>query len=269
MLRRFFNIVVAVLTLGLVRLEKKTAVARRTAAVDQKARTVAKARSSLGTLGGHARIQAQEVQRLEEELRAATSRKTYFLKQVQSAAPDSPEVAEAKDQARRYHLQVTQITGTLNVARTELQNITREYEQAKALVLSAQSDVQDARKQGQRLERRLETAERRHDLVEATASLRGLGGLGDELSAIDQQLNDQVAQLEGATLVAADLAAAETAERQLDIKIAHAQADEDFERELLALESQVADAPALDIPALPTGEVRETVPAKPRSRKAH
>lgn len=282
MIKRIWRIFVAVITLGIVRLENKNAQAIRNTIIDEKVAQVAKAEQGLGELAGAVRAQTREVDRLEQEHKTLTQRKTHFLGIVKASAPESPEAAQAKQKALGYHRELAGVTNDLNVARQELTRLANEYEASKQLIVDARSSVKDAKKKGARLAQRQKSAQRREQLVKTTSSLRGFHGVGDDLAALDEQIEAGIDALEGAAFVAADMASQELAERQLDAQIAQTETDAAFEAELAAMEadtSEVIDVdatPVADTPVLPersesTRELpsfepdsvreRETVPA--------
>ena len=176
---------------------------------------------------------------------------------VKAKAAGSPEAAQAKTAALSYHRQLADIIETLNAARVELTRLANEYEASKALIVQARGDVRTAKKRGVQLEQRRKSATRREQLVRTTSSLRGLGGIGDDLAALDEQIEDGIDALEGAAYVAADMASQELGERQLDAQIAQGETDAAFEAELAAMEadtSEVIDVEPIqraDTPALP------------------
>ena len=255
MLKRIWRVFVAIITLGLVKLENKNAGAIRATIIDEKVGQVAQAEQGLGDLAGAVRSQTREVSRLEGESNTLTGRKSHFLGVVKASAAGSPEATTAKNKALSYHRQLTDITNDLNVARTELQRLANEYEASKSLIVQARTDVKDAKKKGARQDQRLKSAKRREQLVKTTSSLRGLGGIGDDLANLDDQIELGIDALEGAAFVAADMASQEMGERQLDAQIAQAETDASFEAELAAMEaddSEVVDVtPVADTPVLP------------------
>lgn len=255
MIKRIWRIFVAVITLGIVRLENKNASAIRATIIDEKVGQVAQAERGLGELAGAVRSQTREVDRLEKEHRTLTQRKAHFLGVVKASASGSPEATTAKNQALSYHRQLSDVTNDLNVARTELTRLANEYEASKQLIVQARTDVKTAKKKGARQDQRLKSAKRREQLVKTTSSLRGLGGIGDDLAALDDQIESGIDALEGAAFVAADMASNELAERQLDAQIAQQETDAAFEAELAAMEaddSEVVDvSPVADTPVLP------------------
>lgn len=245
MLKRFFRVIVAILTLGLVRLEKSTAGARRERLVDEKVQQVAKAREGLGKLQGEVRRQARTVQQLEERKASVERRKAHFLQQL-TACQVEAEKASLKAQALEQHREVATIVAQLNQERGVLAQLTNEYEASKALIRQASSDVKEAKKRGRDLSRRKEAAGRRRQLAETTTSLRGLGGVGDELAVIDDEIESTIDGLEGAAFVAAEVAAESLADRHLDAQIALSQADADFEAELAVADAaKPGETPAL------------------------
>ncbi len=255
MIKRIWRVFIAICTLGLVRLENKNASAIRKTIIDEKVGQVAAAEKGLGDLAGAVRSQTREVDRLEQEHKTLNQRKAHFLGVVKTAAAGSPAAATAKGKALGYHRQLTDVTGDLNSARTELTRLANEYEASKSLIVQARSDVKDAKKKGARQDQRLKSAKRREQLVRTTSSLRGLGGIGDDLANLDDQIEAGIDGLEGAAYVAADMASQELGERQLDAQIAQEDTDAAFEAELAAMEadtSEVIDVdPVLTTPALP------------------
>jgi hypothetical protein len=209
MLKRIWRLFVAIISLGLVRLENKNAGAVRNQIIDEKVGQVAQAKRGLGELAGAVRAQTREVARLEGESKTLVGRKAHFLGLVQSAVPNSPEATEAKESALGYHRQNAEVISDLNAARTELTRLTDEYEISKGLVTQAQVDVRDAKKKGARQDQRVKAARRREQLVQTTSSLRGVSGIGDDLATLDEQIETEIDNLEGAAYVAADLASGE------------------------------------------------------------
>lgn len=238
---RFFRVLLQICTLGIVKLERGTAVQRREAIIDEKVRQVADARKSLGVLNGQGRTQARRVAQAEEKVRTLTSRKTHFMGILRNSPEGSIEAQQAEERARTYHLQLKEATEDLNRERTELQGIHREYEAAKQLVKGAEQSVTEAKRQGERLVRRRETAQRRNELLETTSALRGLDTVGNELAELDRALADDIDGLEGAAYVTAEHMAEQVAEQQLDISIANNQAEDEFEAELQKMRSTPAD----------------------------
>jgi len=266
MLKRIWRVFIAIITLGLVKLENKNASAIRATIIDEKVGQVAQAEKGLGDLAGAVRSQTREVSRLEGEFNTLTGRKTHFLGVVKANAAGSPEAQAAKTKALSYHRQLTDITNDLNAGRTELTRLANEYEASKQLIVQARTDVKDAKKKGSRQDQRLKSATRREQLVKTTSSLRGLGGIGDDLANLDDQIEAGIDALEGAAFVAADMASQEMGERQLDAQIAQAETDAAFEAELAAMEaddSEVVDVtPVADTPVLPErSETSREVPS--------
>ncbi len=246
MIKRVWRIIVAICTFGLVRLETKNAVAIRATLIDEKVGQVAQAERGLGDLAGAVRSQTREVSRLEAEFGALTQRKTHWLGIVKAEIQGSHEAGRAKTQALSCYHQLVDVANDLNAGRTELTRLANEYEASKALIIQARSDVKDAKRKGVRQDQRLKSARRREQLVKTTSSLRGLGGISDELANLDEQIETAIDALEGSTFVAADLASQALGERQLDAEIAQAGTDAAFYAELAALEAEGnSGAPAL------------------------
>jgi hypothetical protein len=273
MIMRIWRIVVAICTLGIVRLETKNATAVRATLIDARVGQVAAAERGLGELAGAVKAQTREASRLEKEVRLLTQRKAHFMGIVKASEPGSDAANEAKERALSYHRQLAEITNDLNLGRSELTRLVNEYEASKQLILHARVDVRDAKKKGVRLDQRRKSAERREQLVRTTTSLRGLGGISDDLAMLDEQIEAGIDALDGAAFVAADMASQELAERQLDCEISRQDTDATFEAELAAMEadtSEVVDVepntralpePSTDreLPIFDTPE-RETVP---------
>ena len=262
MIKRLWRIFVAIITLGIVRLENKNATAIRNTIIDEKVQQVAKAEQGLGQLAGAVRSQTREVDRLEGEFKTLTQRKTHFMGIVKASTPGSPEASEAKANALRYHRQLTDVTNDLNAARTELSRLANEYEASKQLIVDARSSVKDAKKKGARLAQRQQSAQRREQLVRTTSSLRGLNGIGDDLAQLDEQIEAGIDALEGAAFVAADMASRELAERRLDAQIQQQETDAAFEAELAALDadtSEIVDVEPVR-PALTEGDDSRKLP---------
>jgi len=283
MIKRVWRIFVAIITLGIVRLENKNATAIRAGIIDEKIGQVAKAEQGLGELAGAVRAQTREVSRLEEEQNRLTGRKNHFLGIVKKSESGSDEATTAKESALKYHRELADVVPSLNHARDALVNLTREYEASKALIISAKGDVKDAKRKGVRLEQRRKSAVRREQLVTTTSSLRGVAGIGDDLAALDEQIEAGIDNLEGAAFVAADMATEALADRELTASIALQETDAAFDRELAAMEADTSEViditPTADTPVLPErsetsrelpsfepAPERETVPVKRTSR---
>jgi len=258
---RFFRVIFHYVTLGVVKLEKNTASQRREALIDEKTRQVADARQRLGILNGQGRTQTRRVNEAEKSHKAILARKEHFMNLLKSADPNSAHARDAEAKARQCHLQLKAATEDLNRERNELAVIHREYEMAKALVRTAEATVQEAKRTGERLARAKESASRRNELLETTASLQGLGGLGDELTAMDRQLREEIDQLEGSAFNTAEHMADQLAERHLDLEIAQDQAEDEFEQELNAMRAASGDGnPVQSLPE-PSSERVIDVPA--------
>jgi chromosome segregation ATPase len=238
--------------LGLVRLENKNAGAVRDQIIREKSQEVAGAEKGLGELAGAVRAQTKEVDRLEGEKRTLESRKAHFMAIVKRSPEGSGEAGNAKADALRFHRQLADVISDLNVSRKELASLTNEYEASKALIIQARGDIKEAKRKGDRLTRRQKTAARREKLVKTTSSLRGLGGVGDDLAELDEQIEEGINSLEGAAFVAGEMLADHMADRNLDIQIAQQDTDAAFEAELAGLE-KVAVLPepskTIDVPA--------------------
>lgn len=243
LIRRFFRVVFHFLTLGIVKLEKKTASQRRQAIIDEKIQLVAEARRKLGALNGAGRTQARRVSQAEQLVTTLTKRKAHFMSQLVRAPENSPDAQLAEESARRYHRELKDASADLNRERTELQAIYQEYEGAKSLVSAAEKSVAEAKREGERLARRKESAQRRTQILETTASLKGLGGVGEELTEMDRLLREEIDQLEGTAFTTAEHMAEQLAEQELDVTIATSQAEDEFETELREMRS--AKVPAL------------------------
>lgn len=248
MIKRVWRIIVAICTFGLVRLETKNAVAIRATLIDEKVGQVAQAERGLGDLAGAVRSQTREVARLEKEFNTLTQRKAHFLVIVKANLKDSPDAASAKTSALSYYHQSVEVADDLNAGRTELTRLANEYEASKALIIQARSDVKDAKRKGVRQDQRLKSARRREQLVRTTSSLRGLGGISDDLANLDEQIETAIDSLEGSTFVTADMASQELGERQLDAQIARVGTDAAFYAELEALEAEGSE----ETPMLPS-----------------
>lgn len=250
---RFFRVMLQILTVGMIRFEKGTASQRREAIIDEKIRQVAEARQSLGRLNGAGRTQARRVKQLEEQVAQIQARKTHFLNQLKAAAEGSQAALEAERAARHQHLQLKELNNDLNRERAGLQQITKEYEAAKALVRTAERSVAEAKRQGDRLAQRRESAKRRNELLETTAELQGLGGVANELADMDRLMQEEIDQLEGAAFAQAEHMADQMSERNLDIRIAQSQAEDEFEAELRSMRSTPVDVTASPTKALASG----------------
>jgi hypothetical protein len=246
MIKRLWRVFIAVITLGIVRLETKNAGAIRNQIVDEKVQQVASAERGLGELAGAVRAQTREVDRLEKEHRALSLRKAHFLEIVRASSPGSATATEGKAGALQYHRQLASVASDLNTARAELIRLANEYEASKQLIVQARGDVRDAKRKGVRLEQRRKSAVRREQLVKTTTSLRGLGGIGDDLAQLDEQIEAGIDALEGAAFVAADMASQEVSERHLDAQIQQQETDAAFEAELAAMEADTSEVVDVD-----------------------
>lgn len=258
MLYRIWRVIVAVLTLGIIRLEKSTASARRQAIIDGHVQAVAKARTDLGNIRGAGRQQLRTVTTLEERVRTLTLRKNHFMDELRKASPGTPQAQTSEDKARDVNAELKAAQADLATETAELNRIKAELEKTKAIIKNADRTVKASRAKGERMARRQESAERRKSALEAVASIQGLAGATDELARIDAQLEDDLDMTEGQTETVAELANEEWEEQQLDRNIANSQLDDEFERELAA--ARVANTDVVDAvlvkPALPSGEER-------------
>jgi hypothetical protein len=251
-LKRIFNLVVLAITFGIVNIEKRSVRARRVALLDQRRQAVGKAREMVLKLGGAVRTNQGAVARLEDEVAKLKARKEGLLANLKKATPGEPRNERTKAMARQTHSQLVSAEEELFRARASREALDAQYAQAKEMILTAERDLVNAEREGEALDRRLETAERTKDLVEATTSLRGLGA-GDELAAVNREIAAKVADAEGASMAAIDMANAESEMRDVDSALARQETDAAFEEELAALE----EANPL---GLPKGEKAELPP---------
>jgi chromosome segregation ATPase len=278
---RVWRLFVALITFGIVRLEKNTASMRRQAIIDQHVQQVAAARRDLGTIRGAGRAQQRSVSDLETRVRTLSNRKTYYMDKLKAVDPDSPEAIAHETKARETNTELKAAQTDLAAEQKELDRISAEYHTTKAIIKTAGNTVKQSRAKGERMTRRQESAKRRKGALEAVASIRGLAGATDELAQIDAQLEDELDMVEGQAETTADLAQEEWQEQQLDRTIASQSSDDEFERELAAARGTAADVIDVDTvrPALTAGDpsrtlvlpttTPETVLAQPKSVSAY
>ena len=237
MIKRIWRLITAFFNKLIGSAEQQSAGALYQQALDERVQKVAAARTSLGDVAGTVKTCTREVSRLEGEQTALTARKNYFLKQVKQAGAGTPLAVSAKAKALDYHRQLTVLAEDLNRARNDLAAAAQEFETSKSLIKNAEKSVQDAKRTGRRREAQLASAQRSADLADTRNALQGLGGVGDELARFDSEIQDGIDSLQGAALVANEIAEDALAEQRLDLEIASEQADADFNAELAALEA--------------------------------